>query len=102
MEEYHRGEWIPLQSTDEKGQKLGQKIVKISDETAETLNLDAKLTKIRYVLSDGGKKSDKKDPFRGSKQEQEEMAKELGVEFSDEHSNQEKRAAFLKTVSESK
>ena len=102
VEELHRGEWIPLEGKDENGKKTGQKVIKISDETAETMNIDSAKTRIRYVL-EGEKKSedfDVKDLYKMSKPEQEAKAKELGVEFSEEHTNQGKRADFLKSILE--
>jgi hypothetical protein len=48
VEENHRGKWIPLKAkeTDK------QKIVKITERTASIMNMDSKVTKIRYVLAD--------------------------------------------------
>ena len=58
VEEKHRGEWIPLEGKGPKGEKTGKKIVKITEEEAEIMNIDAEKNKIRYVLE--GKKDDSK------------------------------------------
>lgn len=105
VEEYHRGEWIPLEGKDEKGEKTGQKIVKITEETAEIMNIDSQKTRIRYVLDQNSKKSnpyvlDGPDFYKMSKAEQEEVAQGFGVSFTEEHTNQTKRADFLKSVLE--
>lgn len=106
VEEKHRGEWIPLESRGPKGEKMGQKVVKITEEEAETMNIDSDKVGIRYVLKEG-----KKDGGGGSggtqtekpldkmtKTELEEKAKSLGVEFTEEHTNDKKRAEFLQSV----
>lgn len=107
VEEKHRGDWVPLEAKDAKGKKIGQKVVKITEEEAEIMNIDADKTRIRYVRED--KKDVKKDDGGGekpldkmSKPELEAKAKELGVEFTDEHTNNEKRAAFLQSVIDAK
>jgi len=103
VEEYHRGEWLPLEGKNEKGEKTGTKIVKTTQEIADVMNIDSAKTKIRYVLLE--EKSEKgfeiKDLYKMNKSEQEEKAAELGVEFTQDHSNQSKRADFLKSVIES-
>lgn len=105
VEEKHRGEWIPLESKGPKGEKLGQKVVKITDEEAETMNIDSEKTRIRYVFK--GKKDDgggsdgnqtEKPLDKMTKTELEEKAKSLGVEFTEDHTNNEKRAAYLQSV----
>lgn len=103
VEEYHRNEWIPLESTNQKGEKIGAKVVCITDEQAEIMNIDSNKTRIRYVLEDiKSSVFDVKELYKMSKGDQESKALELGVEFTEEHSNQEKRADFLKSVIESK
>lgn len=99
VEELHRGEWIPLEVRDEKGKKKGQKVVKITEEEAKTMNIDSKKVGVRYVLKEDDK--DEKDVMKMNKGEQEAKAKELGVEFGDEHTNQATRGAFLKETIES-
>jgi alpha-L-fucosidase len=102
VEEFHRGEWIALEGKDQKGKKTGQRIVKITEDTAEVMNMDSAKTKERYVLLEESENIvfDVKDLYKMSKPEQEAKAKELGVEFDEEHSNQEKRANFLKSILE--
>lgn len=104
VEEKHRGDWQPLISTDKDGEKAGQKTVKITEETAETMNIDAEKVGIRYVKASDSKDDSnlEKDIMKMSKAEQEEKAKELGVEFTEEHSNKEKRGEFLKAAIEAK
>lgn len=102
VEEFHRGEWIPLKAIDKKGEKTGdQKVVKITEEEAETMNIDSKKVGIRYVKKgesgDGVKSIDKMN-----KGELEAKAEELGVEFTEEHTNNEKRAAFLQGIVDAK
>lgn len=98
--EKHRGEWIPLESKGPKGEKLGQKVVKITEEEAETMNIDSEKVGLKYVLkgdsADGG--SGDKPINKMNKTELEAKAAELGVEFTEEHSNNEKRAAFLQGI----
>ncbi len=102
VEEFHRGEWIALEGKDEKGKKIGQKVIKTTEYIAEVMNIDCDKTKIRYVLFEELKSEgyDVRDLYKMSKIEQETKAKELGVEFSEEHSNQAKRADFLKSILE--
>lgn len=106
VEEKHRGEWIPLEGKGPKGEKTGKKIVKITEEEAEIMNIDAEKNKIRYVLEgkkDDSKKDDTEKPLdKMTKPELEAKAKELEVEFTDEHTNNEKRVAFLQSVIDSK
>lgn len=108
VEEKHRGDWKPLISTDKDGKKAGQKTVKITEETAETMNIDAEKVGIRYVKASDSKDDSKddsnveKDVMKMSKPEQEAKAQELGVEFTDEHTNQEKRGEYLKAAIEAK
>lgn len=99
LEEKHRGDWVPLEAKDEKGNKLGQKSVKITEEEAETMNIDSDKTNIRYVLAEE-KEEDEKPIDKMSKGELLAKAKELGVEFTEDHNNNEKRADFLKSVIE--
>ena len=99
VEEKHRGEWKPLDAKDEKGKNLGQKSVKITDEEAEIMNIDSDKTDIRYVLDT---KTDEKPLDKMTKGELEAKASELNVEFTDEHTNNDKRIAFLQSVIETK
>lgn len=50
VEELHRGKWVPLISKDEKGKDIGQKTVKITEDEAAIMNIDADKQKIKYVL----------------------------------------------------
>ncbi len=52
VEELHRGDWQPLEAKDEKGNKLGQRTVFITEEEAATMNIDANAQRIKYVLDD--------------------------------------------------
>lgn len=48
MEEFHRGKWIPLRLKND-----DQKTVRITENTAEIMNMDSEATKERYVLVEG-------------------------------------------------
>ena len=53
--EWHRGELIPLKETNAQGKKGKGKIVKITDATAEIMNLDFDAkggNRIKYVLAE--------------------------------------------------
>lgn len=47
-EEYHRGEWQPLMIKDIKGNKI-QAFAKITEDQAETLNINKESYNVRYV-----------------------------------------------------
>ena len=53
VEELHRGKWIPLLNKNDE-----QRIVRITERTAEVMNRDIKSTKERYVLVEGSDDSD--------------------------------------------
>jgi hypothetical protein len=83
VEEYHRNEWIPLEGKDVNGKKTGQKVVKITEEEAEIMNIDANKQKIRYVLDTKKAKKDdnpKESPLQKSKRLIEEINQSENIE----------------------
>lgn len=97
VEEFHRGKWIPLQSTDKDGKESDKK-VKISAETAAVMNVDAendikrtKRTKhYRYV-----KATKSALPSYG---EQKKILKEAGVEYEGNPKKAELEVIYLDYV----
>lgn len=64
--EWHRGEFIPLKTTNSDGTKGADKVVKITEESAEMLNADfsekrGQGLKIKYILADEKPKKEKKE-----------------------------------------
>ena len=73
VEEYHRGEWQPLMVKSKEGGKQ-QKVVKISQEDADSMNKYSSEYRIRYVKADETAKAKSKD-------EKSDDVKELRAEY---------------------
>lgn len=56
VEEKHRGKWQPLMAEDDK-----PKMVSITEETADAMNIDQDSQGIRYVEKKGSQKENKKE-----------------------------------------
>lgn len=94
VQEFHRGKWIPLEATDKNGKEV-KKTVKITEDTAAVMNVDAesdmkrakKTRHFRYVKVD-----EKKLP---SYAEQKKILKDAGVEFKSNAKKAELEVIYL-------